>query len=384
MTMAPGRTRRDSGFRVSRAWSITLKEFRHILRDPFTLLWALGLPLILVVFFGYAIDFNVRDVHLATADRDVSRASRELLQVFSGSGYFVLDPMEPGLDPQSLLFQEKAKGVVIIEPGFGESLGREQPGTGEIQLLLDGADNSTASTILAYVGGVQQAAGRRLAGGAAGVPARLETRFLFNPELNSRWFIVPGLIAMVMGILSIILTALTVAREWEMGSMELLLSTPVRPLEIILGKLAPYLLLVTLSVGMIYAIARLQFGLPFRGSHLVFMAAAFLFLTLCLAQGLLISVATRQQALAVQLAFISGLLPTMLLSGFIFPIESMPVFFHYFTLILPPRWFVLLGRDLFLKGSPLTELAGPLLALLLLNLVMVAAAMKAFKKDVEP
>jgi ABC-2 type transport system permease protein len=169
-----------------------------------------------------------------------------------------------------------------------------------------------------------------------------------------------------------------------MGYMELLLSTPVRPLEIILGKLTPYLGLVTLSVLMIYFIARIQFGIPFRGSHLLYVLSVFLFLTLCLAQGLLISVVTRQQALAVQLAFLSALLPTMLLSGFIFPIESMPAFFQYLTLILPPRWFVYVSRGLFLKGSPFFELAPSIGALLVLNLIMVTAALRAFKQDVEP
>lgn len=371
----------NNRFYWSRAWSIARKEFRHILRDPFTLVWALGLPLILVVFFGYAIDFNVRDVGLATADRDATRASRELLQMFSGSGYFRLHPIRPGQDPQTLLYQEKTKGVMIIEPEFGRRLGAGKPV--ETQVLLDGADNSTSSTIVAYLLGIQQAASRRLAGAGA-APVNVVVRYLFNPELNSQWFIIPGLVAMVMGLLSVILTALTVAREWEMGSMELLLSTPVQPLEIILGKLLPYLGLVTLAVLMIYFIARLQFGVPFRGSHGLYALGVFLFLTLCLAQGLLISVVTRQQVLAVQLAFISGLLPTMLLSGFIFPIESMPAFFQYFTLILPPRWFVAISRGLMLKGSPLTELWPSLLALLLLNLAIVSGALRAFKQDVEP
>jgi ABC-2 type transport system permease protein len=370
------------GFYPGRAWSLAFKEFRHIVRDPFTLVWALGMPLILVVFFGYAIDFNIRDVGLATSDRDLSRASRELLQVFSGSGYFLLTPLTPGQQPQRLLYQERARGVLLIEPGFGKELGAGRPS--RVQVLLDGADNSTSTTILSYLAGLQQAASARLTGHAAAAPARLVTRFLFNPELNSRWFIVPGLIAMVMGLLSVMLTALTVAREWETGSMELLLSTPVRPLEIIVGKLLPYLGLVTVAIVMIYLIARLQFGVPFRGNHLYYLLGVFLFLTLSLAQGLLISVVTRQQVLAVQLAFISGLLPTLLLSGFIFPIQSMPAFFQYFTLILPPRWFIQVSRLLFLKGADLAELAGPLLALLLLNLFIVGAALRAFKRDLEP
>lgn len=369
-------------FYWGRAWSIALKELRHILRDPFTLTWALALPLLLVIFFGYSIDFNVRDVRLATSDRDLTRASRELMRGFSGSGYLRLDPLAPGEDPQTLLDQEKARGVLIIERGFANDLGAGR--AAEVQVLLDGADNSTSTTILSYLAGLQQASAERLAGGRAIPPARMVTRFLFNPELNSRWFIVPGLIAMVMGLLSVILTALTVAREWEMGSMELLLSTPVRPLEIILGKLLPYLGLVTVAIVMIYGVARFQFGLPFRGSHLLYVLGVGLYLTLCLAQGLLISVVTRQQVLAVQFAFITGLLPTLLLSGFIFPIQSMPAFFQYFTLVLPPRWFVFLSRALFLKGATLAELTPALLALVALCLAMVGGALRSFKQDLEP
>jgi ABC-2 type transport system permease protein len=369
-------------FNVGRAWSMAHKEFRHVWRDPFTLLWALGMPLILVIFFGYAIDFNVRDVGLAVADRDMTRASRDLLQMIGGSGYFRLQPLSAGQDPQRLLFQEKAKGVLIIEPDFGKHLGLGL--ASKVQVLLDGADNSNAGTIVSYLAGIQRAAALRLGASSAPPPVTIVTRYLFNPELNSHWFVIPALVVMIMGVLSVILTALTVAREWEMGSMELLLSTPVKPLEIIVGKLLPYLTLVTLAVVVIYLIARLQFGLPFRGSHLLYVIGVFLFLTLCLAQGLLISVATRQQVVSVQLGFITGLLPTLLLSGFIFPIESMPAFFQYFTLILPPRWFVVISRGLFLKGSPLSELAVPLLMLLVLNLLMVGAALKAFKKDLEP
>ncbi|MEW6517160.1 MAG: ABC transporter permease [candidate division FCPU426 bacterium] len=369
-------------FYPSRALSIAHKEVRHITRDPFTLAWAFGLPVIMVLFFGYVIDFNVREVRLVAADRDATRASRELLTILRASGYFRLLPPVPGQEIQTGMVQEKTKGVLIIEPGFGKDLGAGRPA--QVQVLLDGADNSTSGLILSYLGGIQQAAAARLSGAAARAPLTFSTRYLFNPELNSHWFVIPGLAVVVMGILSIILTALTVAREWETGSMELLLSTPVRPLEIILGKLAPYLGLVLITVGLIYLVARLQFGVPFRGSHLLYLLGVILFLTLCLAQGLLISVAARQQTLAVQLSFIAGLLPALLMSGFIFPIESMPAFFQYLTFVLPPRWFVAMSRGLFLKGAGVFELALPLGMLTMLNLLIVAGALRAFKTDLEP
>jgi len=369
-------------FKFSRAFSIARKEIRHVLRDPFTLALALGLPILLVVFFGYAIDFNVKDVHMVAVDRDNTRASREFLRLFTSSQYFKLNLVRPGSHIMEDLDQEKAKGVVIIEPGFGRTIGDQQSAT--IQVLLDGADNSTAGIIVGYLAGVQRAAQERLYHRQYRLPLQLRTRFLFNQEQNSQWFVVPGLVVVVVGLLSVMLTALTIAKEWETGSMELLLSTPVRPLEIVFGKLAPYLGLVFISVAIVYIIARLQFGIPFWGSHLLFLFGVLLFLTLCLAQGLLISVLTRQQQLAMQLSFLSGLLPTFLLSGFIFPIESMPVFFQYLTYILPPRWFMVVSRGLFLKGAGLQELAKPLIMLMGLNIILVVAAMKRFKQDVEP
>ncbi|HOW28512.1 MAG TPA: ABC transporter permease [Elusimicrobiota bacterium] len=370
-------------FKFSRARSIALKEIRHILRDPFTVALALGLPFILVIFFGYAIDFDMKDIRLTCVDFDQSRASRQLTEIFSESGYFKIGfPERPDLFLQEL-DQEKTAGVLIVKPDFGKTL--SSPGqTAKVQLLLDGADNSKTSAILSYLPGIQRAAAARLTGLKRQEPVKLRTRFLFNPELNSRWFVVPGLATVLIGLISILLTALTVAREWENGSMELLLSTPVRPLEIIVGKILPYVALGLGGVLFVYLAARIGFRVPFHGSHALFIAACLMFIMAGLSQGLLISVVTRQQQLAMQLSMISGLLPSLLLSGFIFPIESMPVFFHYFTAILPPRWFMVIARGIFLKGAGIGELIGPLAALLVMDIVLMTAATKRFKKDLEP
>jgi ABC-2 type transport system permease protein len=366
------------GFAWPRAQALALTELRHIRRDPFTLGIAFGLPLVLVLFFGYAMDFNVRHVRLQVLDQDKTSASRELLQLLSGSGYFDLENLGPTEDPRRRLDQEQAKGALIIPPGFSERVGQGHPAA--VQILLDGADNQTTGIILGYLQKIENEARARVAGGAQALWA---VRYLFNPELNSRWFVVPGLLAVVIGMLAILLTALTIAREWETGSMELLLATPAAPLEIIIGKVLPYLGLVLGSVGLVYLIARWQFALPFRGSHLVFLLGVGLFLSLCLAQGLLISVLTRQQQLAMQLSFISGLLPAMLLSGFIFPIESMEPFFRYLTVILAPRWFVEISRASFLKAAGLRELLPHLGMLALLNLLFIVVALRRFKKDLE-
>ena len=210
------------------------------------------------------------------------------------------------------------------------------------------------------------------------------TRYLFNPELNSRWFTVPGLSVVVLAILSIMLTAITVAREWEHGSMELLLSTPVSPLEIILGKLAPYLVMGLIAQVVIYLAARLLFGAPFAGSHLLLLLGTVLFLAANMALGLIISVTTRNQIAAIQFSQMLGQLPSLMLSGFIFPIESMPVFFQYFTMIFPARWFMVVMRGLFLRGAGFFDLLLPLSVLFVMDVVFITLAVKLFKKDVEP
>jgi ABC-2 type transport system permease protein len=372
----------DARFSLRRVEAVTRKEIWHIWRDPFTLGMALVLPMILVVIFGIAIDFDVQHAPLAVQDHSQSAASREFIRIFANSGTFRVEPTSTDGPLEGLLRDERAKAVLAIPPQFARDL-VIAPRV-DAQFLLDGADNTTAGSILTTLTGVQQAANLRLVPGWTPPPATLAIRLLFNPELKTPWFIVPGLAVVVVAIVSILLTALTVAREWENGSMELLLSTPVRPIELIIGKLAPYTIIGLLAVLFIYIVARLGFGVPFRGSHLVLLAGAFLFLSAYLAQGLLISVLTRKQQLSMQFAIVSGLLPSVLLSGFVFPIESMPTPFHYLTMIFPARWFMIISRDLFLKGTNLPDLIGPFSALLLINTFMLSVAVRRFKRDVEP
>lgn len=369
-------------FQWVRAFSIARKEVRHILRDPFTLGLALGLPLLMVLFFGYAMDFNVHDINLTVYDQDHSRASRQLAEVFQASGYFNIHYRPLDAQPAKTLDSQQAKAALFIEPHFQRDLSRL--GTASAQVLIDGSDNSTAGVIGGYLSGIQNAAIERITGTSMAPPVAVDTRYLYNGELNSRWFTVPGLSVVVLAILGIMLTAITVAREWEKGSMELLLSTPVSPLEIIIGKLAPYLLMGLIAQLIIYAAARLLFGVPFEGSHLLLFVGTVLFLAASMAQGLLISVTTRHQIAAIQFSQMMGQLPSLMLSGFIFPIESMPVFFQYFTMIFPARWFMIVVRGVFLRGAGFNELAGPLAILLLMDVFFITMAVKRFKRDVEP
>ncbi len=364
-----------------RAYAIAKKEAFHILRDPFTLALSIAMPIFLVVIYGIAIHFNVRNIHLSISDSDRTQMSQRLIDTFGSSKYFINRNVITPRDVETDVESEKARAGMIIPPDFQKNLlnGR----SANVQVLVDGADDSTVGPVVSYVGAIQQIAAMKLVHFDPPSPYDLRTRFLFNPELNSRWFVVPGLTVVVMSILSILLTSLTVAREWENGSMELLLSTPVRPIEIIVGKLAPYGILGLIAVALVFIIARTFFGVPFVGNPILFSAGCLLFLITYLAQGLLISVLARNQQVAMQFAMMTGFLPSNLLSGFVFPIASMPIFFRYFTMIFPARWFMQISRDTFLKGSGLFQLLGSFFALTMICLWMVSRARAKFKRDLE-
>ncbi len=368
--------------KFSRVMAIAKKEVFHIIRDPFTLALALLLPVMMVSIFGLAIEFNVQNIKIAVFDEDRTTSSRKLLDTLSSSHYFLINPAKNQIEAIHLVDQQKDRAALIIEKNFEYNLfsGRGA----KAQLMIDGSDNSTVGSVLSYFGSMQKIAFEKIAAKKLPTDVHLKTRFIYNPELNSRWFIVPGLMVVVLAILSILLTSLTIAREYENGSMELLLSTPVRSLEIVLGKLTPYIGLGLSAVLFVYIIARVFFEVPFLGNHFVFLTGCFLFLSTCLAQGLLISVTTRKQQISMQISMMTGLLPSLLLSGFIFPIESMPLFFRGLTAILPVRWFMNISRDVFLEGSGLYELKYDFLALLLICSVIVFLASKKFKRDVEP
>ncbi len=369
-----------------RVFSVAAKEYKHILRDPFTLVVALVLPLVFVGMFGFVIDLDYKHMRLYVRDNDQTSVSRRFLQEVSSSGYFDQTPLHSPSLADAALQKNNTPAVLIIKPGFGRHVKTGDPSSpGRLQLLTDGTDNVQASIIQIYMRGIVEATTALFAGeDAPAASSRIRTRFLFNPELSSRWFIVPALSTVIIGLLAIMLTALTVAKEWENGSMELLLSTPVRPAEIILGKLIPYFLLSLFDVLVVFVLALTVFRIPFEGSFLLYMAACAIYVTGALALGLVISVVTRQQQAAIQFAFAVGLLPSFIFSGFIFPIENMPLFFQYFTALFPQRWFLLISRTLFLSDAGLAPLAPAFWGIGLFAVGMITLAVFKFKTDVEP
>jgi ABC-2 type transport system permease protein len=362
------------------------KEWIQLRRDTRSMILAFALPMMLLVFFGYAITFDIDDITIAVLDEDRSAASRELLDAFVASDYFtIVDYLDGAGQIDDLLIRGRVLGVLRIPPGYARD--RAAPGRdATVQLLLDGADANTATIAMNLSGAVAGMHGARLAAGAPGMtgpPVRLESRTWYNPELQSRHMIVPGLIAVIMSMIAAMLTALTIAREWERGTMEQLAATPVGRVEVVLGKLLPYLVIGVFDVSLAVVAGMFLFGTPLNGSVILLGAMTILFLIGALGLGIVISAVVKSQVLATQVAMVATYLPALLLSGFMFDIASMPIVLQGVTYLVPARYFITVTRGIFLKGVGVSVLWPQALLMLLFAVVGVALATRAFKKELE-
>jgi ABC-2 type transport system permease protein len=365
---------------LTRCIAIFQKEFKHILRDPFTLLLALFLPVVIVLILGSSIEFNLKEIPTVVVDHDKTQESVRLVETFNSSQYFKTHFVENPQEALREITQEKAKMALYIPPNFNNKISAGQ--RADVQAIVDGADNTYVSAIANYISAIQNLAIMNILHKKRN-PDFLKIRLLFNPELVTAWFAVPGLSAIIIALVSILLTALTICREFELGSMELLLSTPVKTEEIIVGKLFPYAFLSWVGFGIVYFAARTVFGVPFRGSYGILLSGTAIFIFDYLALGLLISVVAKHQQLAVQMALGIGLIPTILLSGFIFPIEYMPAFFRHLTMIFPARWYMEIVRSAYLKAIPAEALLQPFLFIIVEGMILVAIAIAKFRRSLE-
>lgn len=355
---------------MRRILAIVRKESHQILRDPLSLGILLGVPTMMLLLYGYALNWDVHHVRTLVVDRDRSPESRALLTAFTGSTYFdiarVLEQdsaIEPAFD------RGEARLALVIPAEFGRELEAGRVAT--IQAVLDGADANTATTILNYVNAVvADYNGRRLQrwAGAAGVTPPgidLRVRVWYNPGLSSTFFLLPGLIAFILMITSVVSTALAVVREKERGTFEQLRTTPLTTPELLIGKTIPYLVVSLAAMSLVLLVARVLFGLVIQGSLLQLYAVSLVFLSGALGFGLLISSLVQRQQDAFQIAGLSSMLPTVLLSGFLFPIRSMPVPLQLLSHIVPARYFIRILRGVILKGAPVTAYPWDLVALFL-------------------
>jgi len=367
--------------RFLRIRAIARKETIQVLRDPLSLAMAFAVPLFLLIIFGYAITFDIRDIDMIVLDRDHSSASRELVAAFRESGYFSIAgyaQRETELD--RALDTGRAKVAIIVPPGFG----RDTTGGGSAQLgaFIDGSDANTATIAQAYVTGIVNRFADRIAGQRQQPPLDVRSRVWYNPDLKSRNFIIPGLVAVIMGIIVALLTSLTISREWERGTMEQLIATPVRTPELIIGKLAPYFLIGFIDTIACVVMGTQLFAVPLKGSLFVLLAISGIFLAGGLCLGILISIVSRNQLLSSQMALLSTFLPAFLLSGFIFSIANMPKPLQVLTLVVPARYFVYVLKGLFLKGVPFSMLITETGLLIVFGAVLFALANRRFRKRV--
>ncbi len=373
--------------RLRRLMAVARKEFIHILRDPRSLGMAIAIPMLLLMLYGYALTLDVDHVPLVVWDQSQTSASRELISRFQGSRFFLLrDYVWNYRDVERAIDSGRALMAVIIPIDFAQRL--EARTGAEVQIIVDGSDSNTATFASGYADAVAQtysqeitlAALRRLGAPASPPPLDLRPRVWFNADLESKNYLIPGLIAVIMMIIAALLTSLTVAREWERGTMEQLISTPVKVPELILGKLLPYWLIGMFDVLLSVLMGRFLFRVPLRGSGALLFAMAAIFLAGALALGMLISIVTRNQLLANQLGMVLTFLPALLLSGFVYAISNMPLAIQVVTYLVPARYFVALLKGIYLKGVGLEVLAGEAFLLTVFAAGMIGLATWRFRK----
>ncbi|MDF1544703.1 MAG: ABC transporter permease [bacterium] len=357
---------------------IATKEFYHILRDPKSLAIAIAMPIMMTFLYGYAINLDIEHVTIGIIDYDKTAESKELTDAFYESSYFSRPEVEVlDSDAEALLRSSHAIGLLYIRPGFSDALlnGRQF----ELGMTIDGSDNNLSAAVLNYSNGlVFQFMLDHLPHGVEIPKVDIATQNLYNPDLKSSHFFVPGLVALILMMISAMLTSITIAREKETGTMEQLLTAPVSPRQILLGKILPYIFLALLDGFLVLVVAKLFFGIPFAGSQLLLFAFGLIYVATALALGILISSLTKTQQVAMMLAQMTTLLPSVMLSGFIFPIKNMPLLLQLISNIVPARFFVVIIRGITLKGAGLEILAAQGLYLIILMAVLMLVAAKKF------
>jgi ABC-2 type transport system permease protein len=375
---------------LRRTLAVARKETRQILRDARSLYLALGIPVMLMVLFGYALSLDVDNIPLAVWDQDGSSESRDFVDRMTSSGYFtrVLTTESYATIVRGIDRNEISVGIVIPYD-FAKKLktGRAV----EIQALVDGSDSTRAGLAIVYIEGIaatfdadlqlksltRQAVQQRVK-----APLQPAIRIVYNPELISRNNIVPGLVAIIMMVIAALLTSLTVVRERETGTMEQLVSTPVKPVELIVGKLIPYFALGYVDLLSVYLMGKYVFQVPFRGSLLLMFLVAGIFLIGALSIGFLISVVASNQFFATQLALLGTFLPAFLLSGFVFPVANMPHVVQWITYIIPAQHFITILRAIYLKGGGIEIIAVPTLTLIVFGTIVTFVASRKLKMSI--
>jgi len=359
------------------------KEFRQVLRDPRMRFIIFGIPIVQTLVFGYAVTMDVRNVRLAVVDLDVTPASRSLVAAFEGSGYFKIVGRTADMEEASQWIDAtRVSAILRVNPGYGADIDARRTAT--VQFIVDGSDSNTARLVVAYAQGVTSglftellAARRGVAPGPGTVDLR--SRAWFNEDLESRNYYVPGVMAVLVMLVTLMLTGMAIVREREVGTMEQIAVTPIRPIEFILGKCAPFAVIGFLDVMLVAAVGVFWFDIPIRGDFWLLLVGVACFLLPCLGIGLFISTvsSTQQQAMMTTFFFF---FPAMLLSGFVYPIANMPEVIQWLTHLNPLRHFLIIIRGVFLKGIGLEILWPQFVSLVVLGVVVLAFSVARFRK----
>ncbi len=373
---------------LSRTWAIARKEFIHLYRDPRSLALVVLMPALLMLLFGYAVTLDVKKVPMAVLDHDRTQESLSFIQRFTSSFYFDLRYfVQDGREMRDLIERGSIKMGLVIPWDFSKTVKRGRKA--EVQLLLDGSDSNTANIILSYVQAVARQYTQektflkieKIGGKRPNPPVEGRTRVWFNEDLESKNYFIPGLIAVIMSIIGVLLTGQVIVREWERGTMELLISTPVRKGELLVGKLFPYFIVGLLDLVLAVQMGNVFFQVPFRGSFTLLFLLSGIYLVVALAMGLTISTVAKNQLQANQMAMIIGFLPTFLLSGFTFVISNMPHWLQMITYGIAPRYYVTILKEIFLKGADISFLWKETLILIGMGMGGLTVAILSFKKE---
>jgi ABC-2 type transport system permease protein len=360
------------------------KEIQHILRDPRTLMILFAMPVIQLLLFGYAVRNEVTEVELGVVDYQQQPYMDELVQRLESTGYFKISRIQADENKIYDAFENgKVSAVLVAKDDVETELKRM--GVSELQLLLDASNPNLASIIEQYVRvnlQLHQLDMNRIQVNSS-PPVSVSARYLFNPELKSSWLFVPGLISVILMLVSTLMTSITIAREKEMGSIELLLVSPLHPYQIILGKVFPYFVLSFVNVGSIVLLAITVFDVPFIGSRVAFWGISTLFILLALSLGILISSVSNSQLTAMLLSMVGLLLPTIILSGFIFPVKNLHIILQYISAVIPARWYLVVIRGIMLRGTEIQMLWKEILILIVMTSGLFFLSIKTFKQRLQ-
>jgi ABC-2 type transport system permease protein len=376
-----------------RIYVVIVKEMRQILRDPISLILLFILPAFLIFIFGYAINLDIRKIPMAVLDNDHTENSRTLIDRFVTSGYFVLQKrLFSEHEINRLLDRGEVKVVIKIPANFQRDIykGKSTP----VQILIDGTDNNTATVVMGYAKTIMQEHSRDvlfeiLRNSGSGIQLTavptidVRPNIWYNPELRSVNFLVPGLIAIIMMVVGVVAMSVSIVREKERGTIEALMVSPLRPAELMVGKIVPYIVIAFVDLLSILLLGRYFFDVPFRGDFALFLLLSLIFLASALAMGLYISSIAKTCQVAWLISFLATILPSIILSGFIFPIRNMPQIIQVVTYILPVRYFIIIVRGIILKGVGLSTLYPQTLALLGFVIGLLILCSFRFKKRIE-